>query len=293
MAANLLPDELRAAALRLRASVGTRINGPQGGVPTFFDTFLMQLIERLSTTEALHGWRGQADLAPGAEAGSLTSALQCLDEYLARRDHPRLVSYAARRAIDPSRACDIGQFELLASQGMTDCLAWKGLPLFKTAFDFALLPMLLHELQPATILEIGSGSGASARWMAAISVAAGLPVRVLSVDIQRATAGGEQGVEFFQGDVRVPESLFGAQVLAGAAHPWLLIEDAHVNVGPVLAYFDHFLQRGDYLIVEDSREKHEILGAWITDRYLVDTRYTDFFGRNATSAADAIFAVTG
>jgi cephalosporin hydroxylase len=55
---------------------------------------------------------------------------------------------------------------MLMSQGTTACLEWKGKPLFKTVFDYAMLPMLLWELKPATVFEIGSGAGASAIWMA-------------------------------------------------------------------------------------------------------------------------------
>jgi hypothetical protein len=44
--------------------------------------------------------------------------------------------------------------------------------------------------------------------------------------------------------------------------------------------------------VEDSRIKTRELGAFLALReqhYRVDTRYTDFFGRNATCAANSIF----
>jgi cephalosporin hydroxylase len=71
----------------------------------------------------------------------------------------------------------------------------------------------------------------------------------------------------------------------------LIVEDAHKNVREVLRHLDGFLIEGDYLFVEDSLDKHEALGAFLSDcpnRYRVDTRYTDFFGRNATSAIDSI-----
>jgi hypothetical protein len=81
-------------------------------------------------------------------------------------------------------------------------------------------------------------------------------------------------------------------LLLSAPRPWLVLEDAHVNVHDVLAHMDGFLARGDYLLVEDSRIKTEDLAKFLAQRaqrYRVDTRYTDFFGRNATCAANSIF----
>jgi hypothetical protein len=45
-------------------------------------------------------------------------------------------------------------------------------------------------------------------------------------------------------------------------------------------------------LVEDSRIKAQDIARFLAhrpDRYQVDTRYTDFFGRNATCAANSIF----
>src|SRR5262249_51663024 len=80
---------------------------------------------------------------------------------------------------------------------------WRGLPLFKTAFDFAIYPQLLQELRPRTILEIGSGSGASALWLADLAPTLGLDAVVHSVDIPPATAE-HAGVRFYRGDCRDP-----------------------------------------------------------------------------------------
>jgi cephalosporin hydroxylase len=84
-------------------------------------------------------------------------------------------------------------------------------------------------------------------------------------------------------------------LLRSAPRPWLVLEDAHINVHDVLAHMDGFLAQGDYLFVEDSRIKARELAAFLAQReqrYTVDTRYTDFFGRNATCAANSIFVRT-
>jgi hypothetical protein len=54
---------------------------------------------------------------------------------------------------------------------------------------------------------------------------------------------------------------------------------------------DRFIVPGDYLYIEDSRSKIDAIETFLSkrsERYKVDTRYTDFFGRNATSAPDSI-----
>ena len=180
--------------------------------------------------------------------------------------------------------------ERMMSQGRAECLTWKGMPLFKTVFDFAIVPMLIWELKPATVFEIGSGTGASACWMADILSAFGLAASVYSVDL-KAIGRTHPGVHFVVGDCMLPSSLFGAELLRSAPHPYLVIEDAHENVGEVLSYLDGFLNQGDYLFVEDSIEKQGVLKSFLSERpnrYLVDARYADLFGRNATSAIDSI-----
>jgi cephalosporin hydroxylase len=177
------------------------------------------------------------------------------------------------------------------SQGTASCLTWRGSPLFKSVFDFAILPMLLWELKPGSVFEIGSGNGASARWMADLIRSFGLNAQVYSADIVP-IRDSYDGVHFFTGDCRSPPTLFEAELLRSAPRPYLVIEDAHVNVREVWTYIDQFLLRGDYLYIEDNISKDDDLKTFLGGRphsYLVDTRYTDFFGRNATSAINSIF----
>ena len=84
-------------------------------------------------------------------------------------------------------------------------------------------------------------------------------------------------------------------MLRSAPHPWLVVEDAHHNVAAVIEHMHQYLTPGDYLVVEDSDVKREALRAFLGAHpgdYLVDTRFTDNFGRNATCAADSIFVRT-
>lgn len=205
----------------------------------------------------------------------------------------RFVPWAQRRAVprdglDPNRLSEIPDMTLIMSQGIDGVLRWRGRELFKNVFDFALIPMLLAELRPATILEIGSGNGASAAWLADLAALAGAACVVYSVDIAPVELD-HPGVHFIRADSRD----LGAALPPdwAASGPRLVIEDAHIGVGEVLDYVDRFLVPGDYLIIEDSVRKAELIDAFISPRcgsYRVDTRYTDFFGRNATSCIDSI-----
>ena len=84
---------------------------------------------------------------------------------------------------------------LLMSQGVKDCNSWRGIALGKSVYDFALIPMIIWENKPATILEIGSGEGASAMWMADLCKSYKIPrcntiggySHVYSVDIKPPT----------------------------------------------------------------------------------------------------------
>jgi len=172
----------------------------------------------------------------------------------------------------------------LMSQGVRDCNSWKGIALGKSVYDFTLIPMIIWENKPATILEIGSGEGASAIWMADLCKAYELSTHVYSVDIDPPDASYD-GVTFFQGDIRnIPLTLFDVKTLP---HPWLIIEDAHVAVNEVMRYFAMHMHRGDYIIIEDSRSKMQSK-LEVPSALLVDTYYCDYFGRNATSSVNTI-----
>jgi cephalosporin hydroxylase len=282
--------DLRAAAIRLRAEVSQRVDATQGGVPTFFDGYVLRLIDHLISTEVVHGWLDVPDPTPGTDKGNLVFALRWTMNFITKMNHERFQTYAERRRTIRNPVCEVGQFDLLMSQGVVGCMEWRGRPLFKTVYDFSVLPMLLHEVRPRTVLEVGSGTGASALWMADLCRASEIPTQIHSVDIRQVPTPPDSAT-FHVGDAHRPESLFPPEILHSAPHPWVAIEDAHVNVAGVLRFLAPHLRAGDYLIVEDSRDKQEVLAQVIGDRYRVDSRYTDFFGRNATSAEDSIFKV--
>jgi cephalosporin hydroxylase len=294
-------DALKACSLQYAKQLRAKVETEQGGLPSVFDSWFTRVVTHLMRFDATRSWeesvREEALRSP-AQGQSLQWDLMRLRLFLDRWEQGRFVEFAQRERsgvhYHPRFGTEFGVDVLLTCQGAPSLMRWRGLPLMKNAFDFAIYPMLLGELRPLSIFEIGSGLGASATWFADTLTALGTSARVHSVDLVKVHIE-HPSASFHQGDCSKPERLFDLDDLRRAPHPWLVVEDAHHNVEAVLEHFHKFLLPGDYLVVEDSDVKREALRKFVSahpGNYLVDTRFTDFFGRNATCAADSIFVRT-
>ncbi|MDJ0620300.1 MAG: CmcI family methyltransferase [Calothrix sp. MO_192.B10] len=194
---------------------------------------------------------------------------------------------------------------------------WKGIILNKGITEIALYPMLVYELQPKTIIEIGAFNGGGAIWLADHLDLFEIEGHVYSVDIDLSLldekARNDSRVHFLEGDCNNINAVFPPQMLSELPHPWLIIEDAHVNLVAVVEYFhSNGLQSGDYLIVEDTNrlywelwgdnwddraemeqgvKKMDDLRNWLIDHekeYLVDTYYQDLYGYNGSKNWNSI-----
>ena len=273
----------------------------QGGVPTWLDNFHGNLIAYLGAFAA------EGSLVPRDDYSRAAALHACreLATFLGLRSGERLVSLSTRLApeIDPtlrphirfaeaSTRSEIPATVMNRSQGAHAPIQWRGRNLFKTAFDVVLYSMMLSELKPGTIIELGSGDGGSAAWFRDMAVLVGLDTGVCSFDI-RPPPVSFPGVRFLEADLTDPERTMDRAALEEEPHPWLVIEDAHVNTLGVMQFFHPSLRKGDYLVVEDSGfgKLETALVPFCrahAEEYRVDTRYTDFFGRNATSSPDSI-----
>lgn len=284
-------DALKRAAAELIAQRQAKIKDQQRGVPTFFENFLLRTIRQLRQLDLLRPWEESCAALGGAEGERLRAGLLRLRRYLTRTQCGRFVDRQDRLAAGAMPRSEIDGACLAMSQGTGECLTWKGLPLFKSAFDLALYPMMLWEAKPRTVIELGSGLGSSAVWLADHLRVFGIEGQVISLDLEVPAIACE-GVTFRAGDcTQIAEALPGEEI-EHWPHPWLVIEDAHVNVLEVLSHLHRFTQGGDYLVVEDSTIKTEALDAFTArfpGAYKLDTRYSDFFGRNATTCFDSIF----
>jgi cephalosporin hydroxylase len=301
-AANLLAGEdLKATAYRFVDDMRARIRTEQNGLLSVFDGWFARVLGRLKQFDPNRPWEDSVQetaLRSPAQDQSLQWDLLRLRLFLDRWRQGRFVELPRREQsgahYHPRFGTEFGVDVLLTCQGAPSLMRWRGMPLMKNVFDFAIYPALIAELRPRTVFEVGSGSGASAAWFADNLMLCGIEGRIYSVDLVKAEAN-HPGVDFRQGDCSDPERLFDGGLLRSAPHPWLVVEDAHHNVAAVLEQFHAFLSPGDYLVVEDSDVKREALRSFVgahPDDYLVDTRFTDYFGRNATCAADSILVRT-
>jgi cephalosporin hydroxylase len=251
-------------------STRERVERRQPAIPTYYERAVLR-----QATEADPEW------------------LERVKHHQAAEEQGRFVSRAERArtayaGLDAERSSEIPDGVLIMSQGTRRPLTWRGLDLFKSVFDLAVMQMLLGELRPASIVEVGSGTGASALWMADLAELHGFPCRIVSVDLHP-VPHERPGVRFVSGDARRLTSLLPGDALADG--PRLVVEDAHTAVTEVLEAVHPALCAGDYLVVEDSVGKRDALDRFCAGHpgaYSVDTDYTDFFGRNATSCVDSI-----
>ncbi|TIV59220.1 CmcI family methyltransferase [Mesorhizobium sp.] len=172
---------------------------------------------------------------------------------------------------------------------------YKGLLNLKTPFDLYLYTRLIWELQPRTILELGSLQGGSGLWFAdQMSVLCDEQGEVHSFDINTECIhenARHPSVTFHQIDLSDPDN-FDEELLVRLPHPWLVIDDAHVQIFHVFRYLQQFLISGDYYVIEDcplhaNSEIIEGLHSIEQLGFLTDTYYTDAFGTNFTCAPNA------
>ncbi len=119
--------------------------------------------------------------------------------------------------------------------------------------------MLLHEVKPQTIIELGAFNGGSGVWLADCLEIMGIKGNIYEVDIDLSLldekAKANSRVNFLQGDCNKLEEVFPPEMLVKFPHPWLVIEDAHVNLIAVADYFhNNGFQNGYYLIIEDTNK---------------------------------------
>ena len=211
-----------------------------------------------------------------------------LDDFLKESKINRFCSYEDRIKRTNNES-SLLPHDLLMSQGTHSLISWKGLSLYKTAYDLVIYSMLISELQPNIIVEYGSGSGGSAVWMSDIAIAHGLDTKVFSYDLKKPNHK-HKNIDFIECD------LTHKMECDWGKGRKMVFEDAHVNIVELLLQTDRNLESGDYLIVEDSGNhyKQENISQFLDEaenRYEVDQYYLDFFGKNTGSCVDSIFKV--
>lgn len=196
----------------------------------------------------------------------------------------------------------IPQTTLLRIQQSAHHYSYKGVQMVKDPFDLALYPLLIWNLRPGSIIEIGSKAGGSGLWLGDMLENFGFDAHVYSLDVVPVRNLSHARVSYLEGNGRKLEETLTPDFLSRCRRPWLVIEDAdHVyeTTIAVLNFFHPILNQGEYIVVEDGiisdlyphsfpdyssgphRALKEFLGVHSAE-YVIDPEYCDFFGYNAT-----------
>ncbi len=179
-------------------------------------------------------------------------------------------------------------------------VTYRGIPAWKCPFDYVIYQMIVTELKPDLIIELGTNFGGGALYLADLMEIMGHGI-IHTIDIEdkvdslvsnhprvRIFTDGWEGYEY------VP------------TEDWdrvLVIDDASHTYRETLAALKKFsplVTVGSYFIVEDGIIQHLGMGRRYsggplraikeflnsTEDYIVDRRWCDFFGQNATFNMD-------
>ncbi|WP_236065943.1 protein arginine N-methyltransferase [Prochlorococcus marinus] len=270
--------ELTSAHVETKAIISNVIDShvrkiiSQDNIPTFFD----KAVDR-----ALRG----------------IGASQCdelkIYESLVDSKKDRFITLAKRKAKTQGQR-QLDGMPISVSQGTHSLIKWKDYEIFKTANDLAIYSMIINEVRPEIIIEIGSGVGGSAIWMSDICNALGLETHIYSYDIKKPDIVNKN-VTFIEFDLcKIGNSACLPLANSFMGKSKIVIEDAHVNVLNVMNELNTFLYKGDYLVIEDSSGKQRQIEEFVLiqgEKYRVDQFFLDFFGINMSCSIDSIFRV--
>ncbi len=181
---------------------------------------------------------------------------------------------------------------------------YKGVSCLKSPIDMAIYMLMIYELRPGTILEIGSYHGGAALFYRDICRNYGLETDIVTLDFQardsQVALKEDSGIGFIEADATKLEDSALHDRLGEMKRPLMVIEDsAHTRdvTLAVLEYFKGVLRTGEFMIVEDgviedqgananygggpNRAVYEFLKS-NPGVFEIDTRYNDWFGVNAS-----------
>ena len=177
---------------------------------------------------------------------------------------------------------------------------YRGVPMIKNPFDFAIYPLLLWDVKPRTIVEIGSKDGGSAIWFGDLMDNFGIDGHVYSLDVVRVTTASHKRVTFLEANGRELEKTLTEEFINSLPRPLLVIEDAdhtYETSSAVLKFFHSYLRGEEYIVIEHgiisdlnqdpttNSGPHRAIKEFIANNpgvYDSQSKYSDFFGYNYT-----------
>jgi cephalosporin hydroxylase/glycosyltransferase involved in cell wall biosynthesis/SAM-dependent methyltransferase len=189
---------------------------------------------------------------------------------------------------------------MLSIQNATMNYSYRGVPMIKNPFDFALYPVLIWNLKPRTIIEIGSKDGGSAVWLGDMLNNFGIEGHIYSIDIVEVTSVQHPRVTYMEGNGRALQEILTPGFINSLPRPLLVIEDAdhsYETSKHVLEFFHPYLKLEEYIVIEEgiisdlvqdasyNIGPHKALKEFLSeheDEYEIDSTYCDYFGYNMT-----------
>ncbi|WP_231510343.1 CmcI family methyltransferase [Fischerella sp. PCC 9605] len=189
---------------------------------------------------------------------------------------------------------------MLSIQHASHNYSYRGVPMIKNPFDFALYPLLLWTLKPRTIIEIGSKDGGSALWFGDMLNNFGIDGHIYSIDIVKVTSVEHPRVTYMEGNGRALHEILTPDFLNSLPRPLLVIEDADHTYDTshhVLEFFHPYIKQGEYIVIEDgiisdliqdsecNSGPHRALKEFLEtypNQYEIDGDFCDFFAYNLT-----------
>jgi cephalosporin hydroxylase len=174
---------------------------------------------------------------------------------------------------------------------------YRGIVALRCPFDYVIYQMILSELKPDLVIEVGTNKGGGALYLGDLMNALGHGV-VHTIDIENNAAPALREhprirlfTEGWEGyDIAEARQFASILVIEDASHVYEQTLGAMCKLAPLVSV-------GSYLIVEDGivselgtahqynggplRAIHEFLKS--NSGFVVDSHWCDFYGRNATS----------
>ena len=264
-----------------------------------------------STSNSLSQTTNRNSSYPDNDPGTYRKARMTHDAEVERRlNHPnrfQSINDREERSDLPLEAFKIN------SRGR-NIVTYKGCNILSSPEDYVLYHQLFWYVKPKTIIELGTCSGGSAIWFGDQLKLLEIPDgHVYTMDLDSSLLGervkslNSDNVSFLQGDCNEIEKTFTPEMLSKLPHPWVVVEDVHVNLSGTFGYLHRFLKEGDYFVVEDINPYIPLeVGAMYSafescpltgtakldefkdffrkhdDYYSVDSFFTDFYGYNSS-----------
>jgi cephalosporin hydroxylase len=176
-------------------------------------------------------------------------------------------------------------------------VTYKGIKAIRCPFDYVIYQMIIGEVRPDLIIEIGSHEGGGAMYLSDLLAAYNIRGEIHTIDIHddaKKNVAGYSNIKFFENgaenyDLDLVKNFDKVLVIEDAAHTYECSKSA-------INKFASIVSVGSYLIVEDGIvnelgiEKEYRGGPLRAIReflpehpeFIVDRKWCDMFGKNAT-----------